>query len=168
MVYVHVFLVGGLTCSSLKSGRMKPPPASSWDSVYSLLYGPVCTYPERKKKKKSESLSSRSRLEEVAPRLVAVRLTLLFVAAELVGQPVALGRGGQHEGEAHEERGVLGQRAVSLRHVAGLTRKIRAAAGRVANAEPLSCVRKRLVKKVSSPKFKKKKKHLRIKYEQMN
>lgn len=72
------------------------------------------------------------------PHFAVVCLTLLFVAAELVGQPVALRRGGQHEGEAHKERRVLGQRTVSLCHIAGLTGEIGAAAGGVAHTDPLS------------------------------
>lgn len=73
--------------------------------------------------------------------LVVVHLTLaiiLLVAAELVGQPVALRRGGQHEGKAHEERRVLGPRAVSLCHVTGRTGEISAAAGGVTHTDPLS------------------------------
>lgn len=69
---------------------------------------------------------------------VTICLTLLFVAGDLVGEPVALGRGGQHEGEAHEERRVLGQRAMSLCHVARPTGEIRAAARGVAHTDPLT------------------------------
>lgn len=64
------------------------------------------------------------------------RLTLLTVACEHVDEPVALRRGGQHEGEAHEEGRVLGQRAVSLCHISGLTRGIRA--GGVTHSDPLT------------------------------
>lgn len=71
------------------------------------------------------------------------QLTLLFVAGELVGQPVALGRGSQHEGEAHEERRVVGQRAVSGGHVASLGGEVGAAAGGVAHADALTCRQKR-------------------------
>lgn len=35
--------IRGLTCSSLKSGRIIPPPASSCLIVYSLLYAALCT-----------------------------------------------------------------------------------------------------------------------------
>lgn len=63
--------------------------------------------------------------------------TFLFVAAELVAQPVALRRGRHHEGEAHEQRCILGQRPVSLHHVTGMIRKVGAAAGGVAQAHPL-------------------------------
>lgn len=65
-------------------------------------------------------------------------LTFLLVAAEPVGQPVALGRGRQHEGEAHEERCILGQRAVGVGHLAGLSGEVSAAAGGVAHAQALS------------------------------
>lgn len=63
--------------------------------------------------------------------------TFLFVA-ELVAQAVALGRRRHHEGEAHEERCILGQRAVSLHHITGLIGQICSAAGGVAQADPLS------------------------------
>lgn len=65
-------------------------------------------------------------------------LTLLFITAELVGQSVALRRGSKHEGEAHEERCILGQWAMSLCHITGLTGEVGAAARGVAHAGPLS------------------------------
>lgn len=72
------------------------------------------------------------------PHFVIVCLTLLIVAGEFVGQPVALRRGSQHEGEAHEERSILGQRTVSLCHITRLTGEICAAAGGVTHTDPLS------------------------------
>lgn len=66
-------------------------------------------------------------------------LTFLLVAAQPVGQPVAAGRDGQHEGEAHEERCIVGQRSVGVGHLAGLSRKVGAAAGGVAHGGALSC-----------------------------
>lgn len=71
--------------------------------------------------------------------LQAPPLTVLVVAGGPVGQPVDLGGGRQHEGEAHEQGGVLGQRAVGLRRLAGRGGEVRAAAGGVAHADPLSC-----------------------------
>lgn len=64
--------------------------------------------------------------------------TFLLVAAQPVGQPVALGRDRQHEGEAHEERCILGQRAVGVGHLAGLSGEVGAAAGGVAHTQALS------------------------------
>lgn len=63
--------------------------------------------------------------------------TFVFVAAELVAQTVALARRRHHEGKTHEQRCILGQRAVSLHHVAGLIGKICSAARGVAYADPL-------------------------------
>lgn len=53
--------------------------------------------------------------EPIPHAALTLRLTLLLVVArELVGQTVHLGRGRQHEGEAHEQGSVLGQGAVGL------------------------------------------------------
>ena len=62
--------------------------------------------------------------------------TFLFVAAKLVVQPVALRRRSHHEGEAHEQRCILGQRPVSL-YITGPIRKLCSTAGGVAQADPL-------------------------------